>query len=112
MQDPRFVPPGDMPARIAAWCAEHDVAVARRSTRHWCAASCEWLAAGIRPALSSRRQRWPAATIRTVHVVGGGVQNPLLCQAIADRAGRPVVAGPVEATALGNVLVQARAAGA
>ena len=46
-----------------------------------------------------------------MHVVGGGAQNTLLCQAIADRAGLPVLAGPVEATALGNVLVQARAAG-
>ena len=45
-----------------------------------------------------------------MHVVGGGAQNTLLCQAIADRSGRPVLAGPVEATALGNVLVQARAA--
>ena len=44
-----------------------------------------------------------------MHVVGGGAQNALLCQAIADRAGPPVLAGPVEATALGNVLVQARA---
>ena len=51
-------------------------------------------------------------TVSTVHVVGGGAQNTLLCQAIADRSGREVVAGPVEATALGNVLVQARAAGA
>ena len=49
--------------------------------------------------------------IHQVHVVGGGSQNTLLCQAIADRAGLPVVAGPVEATALGNVLVQARATG-
>ena len=50
--------------------------------------------------------------VRQVHVVGGGSQNVLLCQALADRAGLPVVAGPVEATALGNVLVQGRAAGA
>ena len=48
---------------------------------------------------------------RGAHVVGGGSQNTLLCQAIADRTGL-VVAGPVEASALGNVLVQARAAGA
>lgn len=50
--------------------------------------------------------------IDVVHVVGGGSQNRLLCQLTADATGLPVVAGPVEATALGNVLVQARADGA
>ncbi len=45
-------------------------------------------------------------------MVGGGSQNELLCQLIADRTGLRVVAGPVEATALGNVLVQGRTAGA
>ncbi|HQX36364.1 MAG TPA: FGGY-family carbohydrate kinase, partial [Microbacteriaceae bacterium] len=43
--------------------------------------------------------------------VGGGSQNQLLCQRTADRAGLPVLAGPVEATALGSVLVQARTMG-
>jgi rhamnulokinase len=47
-----------------------------------------------------------------VHVVGGGSQNALLCQLTANITRRPVIAGPVEATALGNVLIQARAAGA
>jgi rhamnulokinase len=42
-----------------------------------------------------------------IHVVGGGSQNELLCQLAADACNRPVVAGPVEATAIGNVLVQA-----
>lgn len=46
-----------------------------------------------------------------VHVVGGGARNALLCQLTADACARPVLAGPVEATALGNVLVQARAHG-
>jgi rhamnulokinase len=49
--------------------------------------------------------------IPAVHIVGGGSQNALLCQATADRSGRPVIAGPVEASVLGNVLVQARALG-
>ena len=47
----------------------------------------------------------------TVHIVGGGAQNRLLCQSVADRVGVPVLAGPVEATALGNVLIQARTHG-
>ncbi|MCW2818838.1 MAG: rhaB, partial [Marmoricola sp.] len=53
--------------------------------------------AGVRPAV--------------VHVVGGGSANELLCQLTADACGLPVVAGPQEAAALGNVLVQARALG-
>ena len=51
-------------------------------------------------------------TVDVVHVVGGGALNELLCQLTADRCGLPVLAGPVEATALGNVLVQGRTAGA
>jgi rhamnulokinase len=49
--------------------------------------------------------------VKVVHLVGGGARNGLLCQLTADACELPVVAGPVEATALGNVLVQARARG-
>ena len=49
--------------------------------------------------------------IEVIHIVGGGCQNQLLNQFAADACGRPVVAGPVEATALGNVMIQARSAG-
>jgi rhamnulokinase len=51
-------------------------------------------------------------TVEVVHVVGGGARNELLCQLTADACGMPVLAGPVEAAALGNVLVQARTLGA
>ncbi|MGG1908847.1 FGGY-family carbohydrate kinase [Microbacterium sp. NRRL B-14842] len=56
--------------------------------------------------------RLSGQSLDVVHLVGGGSLNRLLCQATADRTGLPVLAGPVEATALGNVLVQARALGA
>jgi rhamnulokinase len=56
-------------------------------------------------------QRLSGREVRVVHVVGGGAHNELLCQLTADACGLPVVAGPAEAAALGNVLVQARAAG-
>ncbi len=110
VQDPRFVPPGDMPARIAAWCAEHDVA-APSDAAGIVRCIVESLAAAYAEALTTA-SRLARKRVEVVHVVGGGSQNTLLCQAIADGTGLPVVAGPVEATALGNVLVQARAAGA
>ena len=50
--------------------------------------------------------------VEVIHIVGGGTQNELLNQFTADATGRPVITGPVEATALGNVLLQARTAGA
>ncbi|HEY0696953.1 MAG TPA: FGGY-family carbohydrate kinase, partial [Micromonospora sp.] len=56
-------------------------------------------------------QRLAGREIDVLHVVGGGARNELLCQLTADACGLPVEAGPQEATALGNVLVQARALG-
>jgi rhamnulokinase len=52
-------------------------------------------------------ERLTGASIPGIHVVGGGSRNDYLNQATADASGRPVLAGPVEATALGNVLIQA-----
>jgi rhamnulokinase len=110
VQDPRFMAPGDMPARVAAWCAEHEVpAPAGRASLM--RSIVESIAQAFADALDAA-ERLSGRAIRVVHVVGGGSQNRLLCQATADRSGRAVLAGPVEATALGNVLVQARSLGA
>jgi rhamnulokinase len=57
-------------------------------------------------------QELSGRTVGTVHVVGGGVHNALLMQLTADACGLPVIAGPAEAAALGNILVQARTLGA
>ena len=107
--DPSFLPPGDMPARIAAACARLDQPAPRsRVALVRCILDSLADAYGrtVRDAarLSSRR-------VEVVHLVGGGARNTLLCQLTADACGLPVQAGPVEATALGNVLVQARASG-
>jgi rhamnulokinase len=109
VDDPRFLSPGDMPARIDSWCMEHDVAPPR--TRAGFARSIiESLAQAFADA-ATEAARIGAVDARTIHIVGGGALNTLLCRRIAERAGIPVLAGPVEATALGNILVQARAAG-
>ena len=54
---------------------------------------------------------WTGKRLDVIHVVGGGCQNTLLCQLTADACNRVVLAGPVEATAIGNVLVQAMGLG-
>ena len=110
VQDSRFVAPGDMPARIAEWFEERAIAPPReRPVVVRCIV--ESMAQAFAEALDSAADLSGRA-VRTVHIVGGGALNHLLCQAVADRSGRRVLAGPVEATALGNVLIQARTAGA
>jgi hypothetical protein len=69
------------------------------------------LAAGYARTIADA-ERLAGVAVDVVHIVGGGSQNALLCQLTAQATGKPVIAGPVEATALGNVLIQARAAGA
>lgn len=105
--DARFLPPGDMPARIQAFCRETGQPAP------------ESAGAIVRCALESLalEYRWVAERLdeltgrlhTTIHVIGGGAQNHLLNQLTAEATGRTVLAGPVEATALGNVIVQALA---
>jgi len=108
VQDPRFLAPGDMPSRIREWYDEAGLP-SPSSRPSMVRAIVEGLAQAFANALD-QAESLSGHTIRTVHIVGGGAQNNLLCQATADRSGRVVVAGPVEATTIGNVLVQARAA--
>ncbi|HET8779382.1 MAG TPA: FGGY-family carbohydrate kinase, partial [Agromyces sp.] len=107
--DPRFMAPGDMPARIAEWCREHDEPVPA-SRAEFARSIVESLAQAFADAVRTA-SILSGVDVATIHIVGGGALNELLCQRTADRSGIPVLAGPVEATAIGNVLVQARAQG-
>jgi rhamnulokinase len=107
--DDAFLAPGDMPARIAAACertgqpAPREIGVTVRSILVSLACKYRWVLEHLE-AVTGRE-------LRRIHVIGGGARNGPLCRLTADLTGREVLAGPVEATALGNVLVQARAAG-
>jgi rhamnulokinase len=107
--DPRLSAPGDMPARIAA-VIEETGAAAPGSRPALVRTIVESIAHAFATAVGTAG-RLTARDVDVIHIVGGGALNRLLCQATADRSGLPVLAGPVEATAIGNVLVQARAHG-
>jgi len=109
VDDSLLLPPGDMPARIQTLVQESGAPpplTPVQVVRVILDSLADAFARTVRDA-----GRLSGRDIEVVHVVGGGAQNALLCQLTADACGLPVVAGPVEATALGNVLVQARAAG-
>ncbi|WP_433831529.1 rhamnulokinase [Actinoplanes sp. CA-015351] len=106
LDDPVFMPPGDMEGRLRKLAGLP--AEAGRATITRCI--LDSLALAQRRALR-QAQELSGRSVSTVHLVGGGALNELLCQLTADASGLPVLAGPVEATAIGNLLVQARAAG-
>lgn len=108
--DAIFYPPGDMPERIRAWFEDRGQRPPR-GRAEVVRSILESLAEGYAVTLRDAA-RISGQPIERVHIVGGGSRNALLCQLTANRTGLPVVAGPVEATAIGNVLVQARALGA
>jgi rhamnulokinase len=107
--DPRFLPPGDMPARIAAACVEAGQ-TPPQSQAETVRCILDSLALAYRRAIRQAAEL-SGRDVEVVHLVGGGARNTLLCQLTADACGLPVLAGPVEAAALGNALVQARAGG-
>ncbi|MER6629511.1 FGGY-family carbohydrate kinase [Streptomyces sp. NPDC000987] len=107
--DAAFLAPGRMPERIAEACRASGQPVPGAPAE---ITRCilDSLALAHRRAVADA-QRLAGHPVDVVHVVGGGTRNSLLCQLTADACGLPVVAGPTEAAALGNVLVQARAHG-
>jgi rhamnulokinase len=107
--DPSFLAPGNMPRRVEEFCAKSGQE-APRDRGAFVRCVLESLALAYRRTLRIA-QTVAGREIDVVHVIGGGSQNELLCQLTADACGLPVLAGPVEASALGNVLVQARALG-
>jgi rhamnulokinase len=109
VDDPAFAAPGDMPHRIAEAARlsgqpvpDDEAAVTR--------CILDSLALAYRRAVHTVA-RLSGHDVQVVHVVGGGSRNRLLCQLTADATGLPVLAGPAEGTAIGNLLVQAWALG-
>lgn len=109
--DPAFLPPGNMPDRIVRACRDAGEALPEPTPQAVVRCILDSLATAFAEAIEQAEQL-SGRPVEVVHLVGGGSQNALLCQLTADAAGRPVIAGPVEATALGNLLVQARTHGA
>lgn len=109
VDDMRFFAPADMLAEINGFCEATGQGVPGS------------VGAVVRCVLESLALRYAEtmekfndvipAPIERLHVIGGGAQNKLLCRMTAEAAGIPVMAGPVEATALGNLLVQLMATG-
>jgi len=102
-----FLPPGDMPARIRT-----AIEAGRQAQPESPAAVVRCILDSLAVAYArtiDAAEQLSGQVAEVIHIVGGGCQNDLLCQLTADLSGRPVLSGPVEATALGNVAVQARA---
>lgn len=107
--DPSFQAPGDMPEAIRAYCRRTnqpvpaDEGAVIRAALEGLALKCRHVLAALEGLVGG--------PLDTIHVVGGGTQNRQLSQFTAEACHRRVLAGPIEATALGNVVVQAIAAG-
>ena len=109
LADPRFASTGDMPAKIAAFCRETSQPVPA-TPGEFARTILESLALTYSRVLGEL-ESLIELKIETLHIVGGGTRNELLNQLTADAIGVTVVTGPVEATAIGNILIQALALG-
>ncbi|MFC5450351.1 rhamnulokinase [Paenibacillus aestuarii] len=107
--DAAFLAPGNMPQRIRHYCFQTGQQVPQTKAE---LVRCivDSLAMMFRQTLDEIEHLLDRK-LTAIHIVGGGIQNRLLCQLAANATGRPVIAGPVEATAIGNVMMQAKAHG-
>ena len=107
--DDAFLPPGDMPSRILDYC-KNTGQPPPSNEGEILRCALESLALKYRWVLE-KLEVVHGRTIDVIHIVGGGAQNQTLCQFTADATATPVIAGPIEATAIGNIAVQAIACG-
>jgi rhamnulokinase len=105
--DPRFLEPGDMTEKIASYCAETGQAVPHTPSEY-VRVILESLALAHAQTLG-KLEALTGQEIEVLHIIGRGSRNELLNQLIADTTGLPVVTGPADAAAIGNILVQALA---
>ena len=104
-----FLNPSDMPEAIREYCSQTGQSVPDQPAE-MIRSILEGLALKYRYIVDQLKQVYPHP-INRIHIIGGGTQNKLLCQFTADATGIPVVAGPVEATVIGNIMVQAMGLG-
>ena len=109
LNDPRFLSPGDMPEKITAFCRETSQTVPT-NPGEFTRTILESLALTYAQTLAEL-EKITGRKIEKLHIVGGGSRSALLNQLSADATGLPVITGPVEATAIGNILIQALALG-
>jgi rhamnulokinase len=107
--DPSYLAPGDMPARIREYC-QRTGQTPPDDNGAFVRCALESLALKYRWVID-KAEELIGRPITTLHIVGGGTQNRLLNQFAANATGRPVITGPVEATAIGNILMQMLALG-
>ncbi|MCA9089637.1 MAG: rhamnulokinase [Planctomycetaceae bacterium] len=107
--DPVFLSPQDMPTELSQWCQQTGQP-APETEGQFVRCALESLALKYREVLEGI-ESLTGERIEVIHIMGGGCKNVVLNQFTANACGRPVIAGPIEATALGNVLIQARASG-
>lgn len=105
LNDPRFLAPGDMPTLVRSFCRETDQPVPE-SKADILRCILESLALKYRHGMESIEAAL-GCKMKVVHMVGGGIKNKLLCQFTTNAMQLPVLAGPVESTAMGNVIMQA-----